>query len=95
MWGCEAKKQPDGTWENPSEVPLIFDGEETYACPRQPVRENPAVFSHVFSVYTLYKKGLFLDAGAVMDQSAIYLDVMQIVDAAVSEANEEASKRGR
>ena len=46
-WGCEAKAYTDRDgveqWARAAYMPLRFMGEETYACPRQPLREAGAV----------------------------------------------------
>jgi hypothetical protein len=84
-WGCTASKSevPPGTkgaapsldgktwwlWTNPSRLPLMFDGEQTYACPRQHLKANGHAWHKVLLCYGYYKAGFLPQAGSVIDQS--------------------------
>jgi hypothetical protein len=95
-WGCTARRwrtpaedELDGpeNWVNPAELPYILDDEETWACPRQPIREAPRFFARVLLLYGMYVKGHLPDRGAIVDQSASLLEVFRIIDDANAEAD--------
>ena len=102
-WGCTATKSevPPGTqgavpsrdgktwwlWQNPAAMPLIFDGETTYACPRQTLKDDGRGWSKLFRYYGMFKAGFLPQAGAVFDQSAKAIDLFLIIDAVNAEAD--------
>jgi len=104
QWGCTATKLevpagtkgavPDQTgkrwfhWTNPAAMPLTFDGERTYACPRQSLKRDPRGWSKLFKYYGMYKAGFLPQAGAVVDQSAKAVELFRILDNANAEADE-------
>jgi len=94
-WGCEAERYPSTEedpaampdqngkwwgWKNPAHIPLTFDGEETYACPRQDVRRRGAEWGQILLYYGFYQKGHLPMAGGVTDQSAKAMEVFRILD---------------
>ena len=94
-WGCTATRSevPKGTtgavpgpnwrwwsWTNPAALPLTFDGEETYACPRQTLNEDRSAWNRTFLFYGMFKAGHLPQAGAVMDQANKALEVFRIID---------------
>ena len=94
-WGCTAAKfeVPKGTpgstpgtegkwwvWENPAQLPLTFDGEETYACPRQSLYQDRSSWNRVFMFYGMFKAGHLPQAGAVIDQANKALEVLRVID---------------
>lgn len=101
-WGCRAKRFPaadkepgakpdrDGRWwrwESPASLPLTFDGEDTYACPRQDLRERPFAWHRMLLFYGMYKNGFLPQPGSVMDQSNKALQVFSILDAVNAECD--------
>lgn len=84
--------KPKVAWTNPAHMPLDFDGEETYACPRQPLREEPEMWSRVFTYYRLYKKGFLPQTGAAMDQANIAVEIFRILDDANDDADDALQK---
>ena len=88
-WGCEAKSykvinakgKEETRWFKPSALPLSLDGaEEHFACPRQHIRENPAYWNRVLTLYAMYRKGFLPDRGAVVDQSNQLIEVFRVLD---------------
>jgi len=94
-WGCRAFKyqtteenpaaQPalDGTWwawDRPAHLPLSFDGEETYACPRQDLKERPYAWHRMFLYYGMYKAGHLPQSGSVMDQANKAVEVFRVFE---------------
>lgn len=105
-WGCTAKKyrevrlgeDPAEAWVNPSFLPMEVDGDENYfACPRQPLKENPEMWQRLLLYYGMYQKGFLPQSGAVMDQSNGAIEAFRILDAVNQECDEvlrEQKQRG-
>lgn len=96
-WGCNARRwrepphgEPDdeSNWVEPAYLPVTFDGEETYACPRQSLKEEPVFWSRLFLLYSMFTKGHLPDKGAVVDQSNSLLEMFRIVDEANAAADD-------
>ncbi len=75
-WGCD-KDLP---------VPLSFDGEDLFRCPRRPLLDETEDFSHIFNVYGWYKNGMLPDEGTWRDQPNKFVQVMTIMDRTLNEA---------
>jgi hypothetical protein len=88
-WGCDAAKNEKGEWVNKSALPMEVDGEDSWACPRRPVKDDPLLFSEVMSHYGLYKEGVLADEGAINSQATKYVAVMRLVHSVVSECRAE------
>lgn len=84
-WGCDAKQMPDGSWIDRALVPMQVDGKESWACPRRPVKDDPALFGELMSLYGLYTEGVLADDGAIMSQAVKYLATMRLVHGTVAE----------
>lgn len=96
-WGCTAKRirwpeegEEDGpeNWKDPASLPVAMDGEELWACPRQPLRENGRWFGRLFLLYGLYAKGFLPNAGAVADQVNATVELFTIIDQANADCDE-------
>ncbi len=96
-WGCTAKlvrkvdprrENPRDGWENPSNLPLGFLGEEIWCCPRQVVKENPQRWAIILRYYAMYKRGFLPQVGAVMDQSHYAVEVFRILDGINAECDQ-------
>lgn len=61
-------------------MPLTLMGEDTYACPRQPLREDPIFWVKVLKLYAFYRKGYLPQPGAVIDQANQLLETFSILD---------------
>jgi hypothetical protein len=109
-WGCHGRRwrYPDKdkgeldspeNWIKPAEMAVEIDGEETFACPRQPLRQSPGYYGRVLLFYGMYKKGHLPDRGSVVDQSNSLLETLRIIDEANDDADaiirqrEEAKRR--
>ncbi|MEJ6846754.1 hypothetical protein [Sinorhizobium fredii] len=88
-WGCTAKRwrtpehdEPDGpeNWINPAHLPLTLMGEEIWACPRQPLREEPLKWAWMLKFYGMYRKGHLPNVGAIADQSNKAIEIFRILD---------------
>jgi hypothetical protein len=100
-WGCHAKPYTvvndqgveEVRWHRPAQLPITLLGEETWACPRQPIRENPFFWSKVLKFYGLYKKGFLPDQGAIVDQSNKLIELFRIIDDANDQCDQEELNR--
>jgi hypothetical protein len=94
-WGCEAERhfsskdnkaaQPDKNgnwwvWSKPANLPMVVDGEESYACPRQDLMRHPMEWHRMLLFYGLYKKGHLPERGSVLDQSNRAVEIFRILD---------------
>ncbi len=105
-WGCFAKvkrtTRDDGTvdevWSQPAHLPIQINGEETFACPRQSIRENVRVWGRLLLLYGMYSKGHLPDKGAVVDQSNQLMELFRIMDDANAQCDqslqEDSKRRG-
>lgn len=92
-WGCHARQKPDGTWEQKSRTPNVIEGEERWDCPRRPVKDEPSEWNAMLRHFQMFKKGHFADGGAMNDQAAFYVDLMQLIGTTVAQCEaEEAAK---
>ena len=103
-WGCTAtsvavpagtkgaKPNRDGKtwrmWTDPARMPINFDGEMTWACPRQDLKANPYGWHVLFKYYGMYKAGFMPQGGSVVDQANKAIELFRIVDGVNSEADE-------
>jgi len=112
-WGCKARRYPsakedraakpdlDGTWwvwENPARMPINFDGEQTYACPRQDLKARPYAWHRMFLYYGMYKSGHLPQGGSVIDQANKAIEVFRIFDDVNAECDQtllEDRKKGQ
>lgn len=98
-WGCFAVKVHEAigdepaVWHNPAALPLTIDGEETFACPRQSLRENPAYWNRILTYYGMYQQGFMPGPGAVMDQSNKAIEIFRVLDAVNRECDAELTRR--
>lgn len=96
-WGCYAKSfrvvgrdgKPATQWVRKAAYPLELAGEETWACPRQHIRENEHYWSRILLYYGMYKKGHLPQRGAVSDQSNKAIEIFRIMDDANFECDQE------
>lgn len=96
-WGCRAvrwrepeKGKPDhpSNWIRPAKVAINVDGEYTYACPRQPLMEEPEFWSSLLKYYGMFKRGFLPDEGAVSAQSNRAITLFDILDAANNDCDD-------
>lgn len=101
-WGCTAFRwrtpaegEDDGpsNWVRPAKMAIEVGKEETYACPRQTLKERPGEWSRLLMFYQLYLKGFLPDGGAVVDQSNVLMEAFRIIDEANAEADKEEADR--
>lgn len=76
---------------------MVFEGVETWACPRRPVKDDPASFVELMGLYGLYAEGVLADEGSIMSQAVKYVTLMRLVHSVVvecqSQQREEAKTR--
>ena len=103
-WGCTAKRwrepeegEPDGpeNWNNPAYLPITVEGEESYACPRQHIKENPAYWSMILKYYGMFRKGHLPNRGAIADQSNKAIEVFRLLDDANDACDAEEARRAK
>ncbi len=80
-------------WSNPGRIPEIFDDEETYACPRQGLHEDPKGWSWLLMFFGMFKDGFLPQRGAIVDQSNKAIEILNVMNIANGECDEEVSKR--
>jgi len=84
--GCNARKLEGGTWEDKAKQPLIIDGEEDWACPRRPIKDEPGYWSRILGMYRDYNQGLLADEGKIASQSNRGWNMITILDGFIQEA---------
>jgi len=96
-WGCYASKKTttDGrtVWVRKAKQPLKVDGEDSWACPRQPIRERPQWWNMTLNYYGMFKKGHLPDQGGVSDQSHAAIRIFSVLDSANAECDRELAER--
>jgi len=92
---CNEDGSPKITWSNPARVPEIFDDEETYACPRQTLKENPRQWSQLLMFFSMFKDGFLPQRGAVVDQSNKAIETLTVMNTVNQECDEELAERAR
>lgn len=96
--GCTAKLVPAAdpndpfVWENPSSMPYTVDEEDSFACPRQHLYQNPVYWSRILKFYAMYKQGFLPEAGAVVDQSNKAIEIFRVLDGVNAECDSEQQK---
>ena len=73
-----------------------MEGEQTWACPRQDLKNDPRGWSRLLFYFDHYQNGFLPQAGAVVDQSNKAMElfrVLVIANADVDKAQDEAKKR--
>lgn len=95
-FGCEAKRwrQPDKdegdgpeNWVKPAYMAVSVGDDESYACPRQTIREQPRDWNRLLMFYGMYAKGHLPNSGAVVDQSNVLIEAFRILDDANAECD--------
>ena len=94
-WGCHARQNADGSWQNQAALPLRIDHEEVFRCPRRPIKDDPAFWTRLLFYYGMFKKGHLPDPGAVSEQSARAMQLFALVDDAVALCQQELAARDR
>lgn len=103
-WGCTAKRikpddpdeDPQDSWQNPAYMPITLDDEDTYACPRQHIHENPRYWAQLLKFYSFYKNGYLPQAGAVIDQANQLMEAFRILDQTNADCDaQEREKKNR
>lgn len=83
----EEGEDPRDTWVNPAFMPITLDGEDTYACPRQTLYQNPGEWNELLKYYGFYTKGFLPETGSIIDQSNALIEAFQILDGVNSECD--------
>jgi hypothetical protein len=86
-------KQQKVVWSNPAAIPEIFDDEETFACPRQTIHEQPREWSWLLMFYSMFKDGFLPQQGSVVDQSNKAVEVLNVMNVANQECDDEIQRR--
>lgn len=100
-WVCDPEHEGGGYWENAAIAPVQIDGEDMPVCPCRYIPQAPGFWREVTLMFQAYRKGFLPDTGGLNDQAAKGIEILQIVDQAVNEAERELqaqeanSKRGR
>lgn len=85
--------------EQPPGAPLHVaepGGQSVYTltcCPRHWVNTHPLPLGEPFLLYRRLKDGLLPDPGGLLDQGALYLAVMDLIEALVAESEQRARQR--
>lgn len=102
-WGCHARPYrtvgEDGEeaveWLRPAHLPVTVLGKESWACPRQHLRQNPFYWAAILKFYGMYRRGHLPDRGAVVDQSNKAIEVFRVLDDANDACDREEAARAR
>jgi hypothetical protein len=86
-------QQQKVVWSKPARIPEIFDDEETFACPRQTLKENPQEWNKLLIFFAMFKEGFLPQAGAIADQSNRAMEILQILNTTNQECEDELMKR--
>lgn len=81
-WGCETK----------ASLPIEFDGELLWNCPRRPAIDHSELISRVFLIYRWYKQGLLPDPGTWQDQAPKFIAYMGVADIAFADAENQRAE---
>jgi hypothetical protein len=105
-WGCKAFKyrefdpekdtDPRDCWVNPAWMSEEIEGEESYACPRQWLHQNPQKMGTILKFYGMYRKKFLPQSGAVVDQSNKAIEIFRVLDDVNAEIDaQNQSTKGR
>lgn len=88
-WDCatckEWQKAERGCDTTPV-VPQEIDGEVLTRCPLRPSLDYRASFAGIYTLYSWYKRGMMPDQGTYLDQAAACVQLIQVMDKAVADA---------
>ena len=84
----EEDEDPGDSWHNPAYMPITLDGEDTYACPRQTLHEEPYFWGSLLKYYGFYLKGYLPEDGSIISQSNALIDAFRILDTVNAECDE-------
>lgn len=84
----EGNEDPKDTWHNPAHMPITLDGEDTFACPRQTLHEDPDSWASILKYYGFYGKGFLPQTGSIIDQSNSLMDTFRVLDTANAECDD-------
>ncbi len=70
-----------------------MDGEDLWHCPRRPFLDSPEWFNWLFTSYQWMKRGFLPDGGTWLDQGAKLVELLQVIDVAIHDANETKRKQ--
>ncbi len=95
QFGCDAYKDEKGVWQNKARMPLLLDGEQTWACPRRPIKDNPLYWQRLLFFYNGYKAGYLSRPGGLGRQSVRLMTLVHLMSATFDEADEEQMQKER
>lgn len=84
--GCE-KPSPVKWWTD-------IHGEPRDRCPRRPILEDINWYNRLISAYNAYKAGFLPHKGGMIDQAALFPEIMGLIDYVVSKCDEAKNARG-
>jgi hypothetical protein len=93
-WGCDAEETGETdrrgpVWRNPAHLPLTIDGEDTYRCPRRPIKDDPRFWARLMEYYGHYKNGFLPGPGGLDQQSARGMALLSMMHSCVQECAKE------
>lgn len=83
-WGCESPS---------TEPPIVIDDVELDRCPNRPLLDFPVFFNEVYRLYGWYGKNYFPDNGTWLDQANAFIEAIDIIERATSEARKIKEER--
>ena len=88
-YGCNATVDEDGVWKDKAFLPIqLEEGEESWVCPRRPLKDEPEKWSSIMFFYGMYKKNILPDDGALVGQASKAMDIFSLLDSVTSECKE-------
>lgn len=83
QWGCSG----------PSPYPVAeLDGEAIYECPLRPYCSNPAAWTPALRAYAWMRRGFLPDEGTWLDQTEVFIEVCNVLEAANGAAQRERAQ---
>jgi hypothetical protein len=67
---------------------MEIEGEEWWQCPRRPILDQPDFWREIMSAYNHFRAGMFVDEGAVNDQSYRLMMLFRLLDIYFGETDE-------
>ena len=76
-------------------MPMNFDGENIFRCPKRPYLEKQAWFDRLLMIWHWSEKGHFADEGTYMDQANSVTTLIPVINTSKNEAENAKAERER
>lgn len=86
------QKAARGCTSKPAQ-PLKLLGEVLDRCPMRGYYEDPVGYNALFQRYRWMKEGCLADPGTILDQSAVFVELSNVITMAADEASQEGRRK--